>query len=132
MLESMFLLATIQQVKNRWISTDIPPSDEIIEQYIRDACLLLESQAPNIVGQTQDDENVKARVELVICTMVIRALSNPDKIRQLQESTGPYSGGVTFGTETLGGLEVTKEDMKILFPRKRTIGVVSPLGMGQI
>lgn len=106
----------IVDIEKRWISSLPLPTPTIIETYIEDASVLIEIHYPNIHERLQTERGLDKRIKIAVSQMVIRALQNPDKIRQQQETAGSFSGGVTYGKETLTGLEITEAEKRLLAP----------------
>lgn len=120
-------LAEPHDVVARWISSSPVPDTETIRQYLADAQELLATEFPRLEVEAENSVVYRRRAKIVLCRMVLRALSNPDSVRHVQETTGPFSGGITYGTETLGGLQVTDAERAILAPPKRqTVFTVGP------
>ena len=129
-MADMLPLAEPQDVVARWISSTPVPDTETIRQYLADAQELLAAEFPKLEVKALASIVYKRRAKIVLCRMVLRALTNPDSVRYVQETTGPFSGGITYGAETLGGLQVTDSDRAILNPPKRqkVSSVGPPLG----
>lgn len=129
--------ATVSDVLDRWISSTLPPDNKVIEKYLTDASLLIDSDPdiyPPVSDRIDTEPGLRDRVGLVCVRMVMRCLSNPDNVRQMSEGASPYSASVTYGAETLGGLELTDKDREALRPRgwgSRRVVSVGPVFDGQ-
>lgn len=111
--------ATVQDVLDRWISSQLPPDSKVIEKYLGDAQMLIDGDPdiyPPVASRIDSEPGLRERAALVCVRMVIRCLSNPDNVRQMQEAATPYSASITYGAETLGGLELTDKDRAMLRP----------------
>lgn len=113
-----FPLAEPRDVLARWVASTPPPDDGVVTQYLADAEELLAVEFPLLQSRAREDPVFARRAKLAICRMVLRTLSNPDNVRSIQDTTGPFSGSVTYGSETLGGLEVTDAERAILDPAR--------------
>jgi len=56
----------------------------------------------------------------VVIEMVTRKFRNPEGLRTVQESTGPFSGSRTYGGAEPGALYLTADEMKKLSVSKST------------
>lgn len=106
--------ATPEDVTSRWIGPNFPDSDELIQKYLDDAELMIRYEFPDLDTRVNTDAYLASRVRLVEVRMVTRALKNPELVRQVQSTTGPFSEGKTYGAETLAGLVFTAEDSAFL------------------
>ncbi len=106
--------ADISDVKDRWISSRELPSDSIVSAYLMDASVILDATFPSLADKVANEPVVAARAKMVCANMVYRALSNPDKIRQVSEGIGPESGSITYSSEGQGGLRITAQDRDLI------------------
>ena len=116
--------ATAQDILSRWIASTLPPDETVISSYLADASVLMDAEFPDLAQRVKSDPATRARAAVVARRMVMRVLTNPDQIRQVNETSGPFSGGVTYAAETLNGLYLSDED--------RAVGLTSthPAGLG--
>lgn len=91
--------------------------------------MIMSTEYPQLEANCEADEDCANRARMVCARMVIRVLTNPDQHRQVQDTTGPFSGSITFGVETLGGLTLTQEDRALLAkaPARRVFSI-APAG----
>lgn len=108
------LYATAQDVRDRWIASTLPPDDAILEKYLYEAALIIDAEYPHLRKQSATDPDLTERLKIVSARMVTRAVQNPDRVRQIQESTGPFTGGMTYDAATLGDMRLTPDDTAIL------------------
>lgn len=108
--------AHVQDVLNRWIASSLPPSQETITAYLEDATDLIDSEFPTLAHRITTDTVLARRAKIVATRMVMRVLTNPDQLRTSMETTGPFSGSVTYAAETLNGLYLSDEDRALLSP----------------
>lgn len=106
--------AGVDDVKTRWIASTLPPANSVIEEFLSEAAVIIDAEYPMLRKQVSGNKDLQERLRLVSARMVIRAIQNPDRVRQVQETTGPFSGGVTFAAETLGDMRLTVDDRAIL------------------
>lgn len=109
--------AITTDVTGRWIGADVPTDLVLISQLIDDAEMLVVAEFPDMAERVVDDPSMIGRVRMVVARMVIRAMRNPSGVRQMQETTGPFSGSVTFGGDAPGALVLSDEDRDLLAGR---------------
>lgn len=114
--------ATPDDVKSRWIGSTPPGSDTLIQTYLDDAEVLILAEFPDLPERVAATPTLQARVRLVEVRMVTRALKNPDSIRQVGSTTGPFNEQYTYGAETLGGLTLDEDDRSLLSGAVATTG----------
>lgn len=123
--------ATVQDVLDRWISSVMPPDNAVIEKYVDDASALLDAdrELVNLAERTKNDDVLSHKVRMVVSRMVLRCLTNPDNIRATNETSGPFTGSITYATETLGGLYVSDSDRDLLKDaiRPAKVSMAAPL-----
>jgi len=88
----------------------------LVDKWIAKAERLVRSSVTGIedriVSATEPDLLENARD--VVIDMVIRKFRNPEGLRQVQETTGPFSGSRTYGGTEPGSLYLTEDEMKKL------------------
>ena len=102
--------ATADDVIRRWIASTLPPDKETITGYLEDATVLIDAEFPDLAARAAANPVIAARAAVVARRMVMRVLTNPDQLRSTSETTGPFSGGVTYATETLTGVSLPDGD----------------------
>lgn len=127
------IFATVEDVRSRWIASSIMPERETVQAYLEDASMIMAAEYPQLQANCESDSECARRARLVCSRMVMRVLTNPDQHRQVQETTGPFAGTVTFGAETLGGLMLTQEDRALLAkaPSRRVFSI-APVGFDRL
>lgn len=108
--------ATVHDVTSRWIASTMAPQDEVVSAYLDDASELIDAEFPDLRARAARAPQVGRRARLVCVRMVMRVLTNPDMVRSVQDTTGPFSGGVTYAAETLSGLYLSDDDRALLRP----------------
>lgn len=107
------LWTDVDEVRDRALGVDEDFTDAQIDRLIGDAEDIVLAAFPLIESQVPGDIPV-ARVARVVASMVIRRLRNPDGIRTLQDSTGPFAGSTTFAGDAPGELALTDDDRRAL------------------
>lgn len=103
------MFATVEDVKSRWLTGAIPATDAQLETLIGDAEDIILGEFPNA-----ETDVPAARGARVVARMVLRVLRNPEGVRTVQESTGPFGGSTTFGGDNPGELYLTDDDRRDL------------------
>jgi len=103
-----------------WIGDGAPDDLAKIDNWIGKAERLLRSEVPSLAARLATDPvtepDLLGNVQDVVTEMVLEVFRNPERIRQRQEGTGPFTGSVTFGGDTPGELRVTAKQIRILSP----------------
>lgn len=112
--------ATSQDVRDRWLAPQpIPASDAQLQILIADAEDVIIREYPDIQSRIDNGDLPLARVVRVVARMVIRVLRNPQGIRQVQQTAGPYQAATTYGGDEPGELYLADEDHADLAPAVR-------------
>jgi hypothetical protein len=81
---------------------------------------LLRAKVPSLQARVDADPvtepDLLGNVKDVVTAMVQRVFRNPEGIRQRQETTGPFTGSVTFGGDQPGSLWVTDAELSMISP----------------
>lgn len=114
--------ATVEDVEARWVRTDENKvGTPTIQAWIDDAEQVVSHEFPDIADRIDAGDLPVERVRMVVCSMVLRVLRNPQNHRSL--STGPFS--VTFAGDSPGGVWMTDEERAMLAPPEETSGAFS-------
>lgn len=109
-----------------WIGDDAPTDLPKVSVWIGKAERLLRAEVPSLVTRLAADPvtepDLLGNVQDVVTEMVQEVFRNPERIRQRQEGTGPFTGSVTFGGDTPGELRVTAKQIKLLSPASDSTG----------
>ena len=109
-----------------WIGDDAPTDLTKVANWIGKAERLLRSEVPSLVARLAADPvtepDLLGNVKDVVTEMVQEVFRNPERIRQRQDATGPFTGSVTFGGDTPGELRVTSKQIKLLSPASNSTG----------
>lgn len=127
---------TAAEVVAAWIGDDAPSDSAKVDAWIGKAERLLRTKIPGLeqriavlpVVELDLLENVKD----VVTAMVQRVFRNPEGVRQRQETTGPFTGSVTYGGDLPGALYVTDEELAslTLSSRKRRAFTIDMIPVG--
>jgi len=99
-----------QDVKDRWLLGDFPVLDPQLAVLIGDAEDTVGSEFLDIQARIDAGTLPLTRVKKVVARMVIRHIRNPEGIRQVSETTGPFTGSRTYGGAEPGAMYLTDED----------------------
>jgi hypothetical protein len=105
-------------VTGAWIGPDTPTDSALVSVWIEKAERLLRSKIPDLSARIGADPvtepDLLGNVKDVVTEMVQEVFRNPERIRQRQEGTGPFTGSVTYGGDQPGALRVTAEQITLL------------------
>lgn len=105
-------------VTDAWIGEGVPSGTTKIQKWIDKA----EREIRFRVGDVQERIDAEAaetpaRTDLletakdVVVSMVTRVFRNPEGIRQVNETTGPFTSSRTYGGDVPGGLGITDDEL---------------------
>lgn len=107
--------ADIYDLKARWAGFPDDRSDEAATK-LDDASMEIRSKKRGIDALAASDPVLAHVLKKTVCAMVKRAMQGPvdlDGVRQMQDTTGPFSQGFTFDNPS-GDLYLTKAEKKAL------------------
>jgi hypothetical protein len=111
---------TAAEVTAAWIGGDAPSETALVDVWIGKAERLLRAKVPGLAARVDADPEVEpdllGNVKDVVSAMVQRVFRNPEGIRQRQETTGPFTGSVTYGGDQPGSLWVTDFELSMVSP----------------
>jgi hypothetical protein len=110
--------ATFQDVLDRWVGSDQPTDDDLITALLSDAQAIIVATYPGIQARIDSGSLSADVVEMVAVRMVTRVLRNPGNLAYWQQSTGPFSQGRNFDTETRD-VWLKDEEKTLLAPNTR-------------
>jgi hypothetical protein len=113
---------TAADVISSWIGNDAPTDEALVTKWIGKAERLIRSEVLDIQSRVDSglEPDLLDNARDVVVEMVTRKFRNPEGLRQVQESTGPFSGSRTYGGTEPGALYMTDDDMKLLSLPKTT------------
>ena len=108
------------EVVEAWIGDGAPSDTAKVDTWIDKAERLLRSKAPTLQARLAADPvtepDLLGNVKDVVTEMVQEVFRNPERIRQRQEGTGPFTGSVTYGGDHPGALQVTDSQLALISP----------------
>lgn len=112
---------TASEVIGSWIGPGVPADLDKVDDWVARAERLIRRRVPDIQGR------IDAEAELpepstdtldtardIVVAVVSRVFRNPEGIRQRNETTGPFTGSVTYGGDQPGGLALTDDELSLL------------------
>lgn len=109
---------TAADVLAAWIGDDAPTDTAKVDNWIGKAERLLRAKVPTLTARIAVvpvvEPDLLGNVKDVVTEMVQEVFRNPERIRQLQETTGPFTGSKTFGGDRPGALVVTADQISLL------------------
>jgi len=112
-----------------WIGDDAPADTAKVDNWIGKAERLLRAKVPSLAERLAADPvaepDLLGNVKDVVSEMVQEVFRNPERIRQRQETTGPFTGSLTYGGDAPGTLRVTAEQVALLSPAGEASGAFS-------
>lgn len=112
------MFATVEDVKSRWLTGTVPATDAQITTLIADAEDIILGEFPTLEADVTAGTVPATRIKRVVARMIHRVLRNPEGVRSVQESTGPFSGSTTYGGDNPGELYLTDDDRRDIGGRK--------------
>lgn len=109
--------ATFEDVTNRWVGSNVPTDEDLVEALIGDAEQVILSHYPGIQTRIDDDELPVARVTMVVAQMVTRVLRNPEGLTMWQQNTGPF-GQMRQFNDVGNGVHITDDEIRLLAPSR--------------
>lgn len=104
-----------QDVIDSWIGDDAPADPLLVDAWIGRAERVLRRKVPDLQSRIDLGEaDLLETVQDVVSAMVARVFRNPDGVRQRQETTGPFTGSVTYGGDQPGALVVLPDELAAL------------------
>lgn len=108
------------EVLAAWIGGDAPTDSALVDVWVGKAERLLRAKVAGldvrVVASPVTEPDLLGNVKDVVTAMVQRVFRNPEGIRQRQETTGPFTGSVTYGGEQPGSLWVTDAELAMISP----------------
>lgn len=106
---------TVTDVIGSWIGDDAPTDTAKVELWIGRAERVLRRKVHGLEARIDLPElDLLETVQDVVSNMVQRVFRNPEGVRQRNETTGPFTGSVTFGGDQPGALWVTDDELAAL------------------
>ena len=112
----MAIWTSAQDITDRWVGSNFPEDTEVLNALIDDAELIVLSVYPRIQDRITAGSLNENLIKLVVSRMVIRYIKNPENLTYLQQNTGPFGQGQTFGNDK--DLFMTEKERQLLAPNK--------------
>lgn len=114
-------------VRLTWAGGELPADEKTVQGLIDQAERKIRRKFPTI--QDRLDAGTEPDLQGLFCDvtveMVQRVLRNPEGYRQVQDTTGPFAGSMTYGGDHPGTLYLTAENIRDLQPpRHGVLGMV--------
>jgi hypothetical protein len=109
--------ATPQDIKDRWVGTDVPTDDDLLTALISDAEAVVLAEYPLIQDRIDDNLLDEAVVVMVVARMVSRLLRNPEALSYHQTAVGPFSQARNFGENS--DIWMSEQEKNMLAPKTR-------------
>lgn len=104
-------------VTDAWIGEGAPSNTTKIQKWIDKAEREIRYRVPDVQERIDAEAaETPARTDLietakdVVVSMVTRVFRNPEGIRQVNETTGPFTSSRTYGGDVPGGLGITDDE----------------------
>jgi len=107
---------TYQDIQDAWVGGLIPAQQATVETLISYAEEQVLDAYPLIQGRIDAGTLRIEKIKLVVITAVSRFLRNPAGLTYLQENTGPFGHGLSFGKDQ--GFWLTDAEISFLAPTK--------------
>lgn len=103
-------------VISSWIGEDAPTDEALVDKWIAKAERLVRSEVVGIQDRIDSatEPDLLENASDVVTDMVSRKFRNPEGLRTIQETTGPFSGSRTYGGNEPGALYLTEDEIKKL------------------
>lgn len=105
-------------VTGAWIGEGVPTDTALIQTWIDKAEREIRRTVPDIQTRIDAEEaETPTRTDLletakdVTVAMVTRVFRNPEGIRQVNETTGPFTSSRMYGGDVPGGLGITDDEL---------------------
>ncbi len=105
-------------VTDAWIGEGAPTNTTKILKWIDKAEREIRYRVPDVQERIDAEAaETPARTDLietakdVVVSMVTRVFRNPEGIRQVNETTGPFTSSRTYGGDVPGGLGITDDEL---------------------
>lgn len=105
-------------VTDAWIGEGAPTDTTKIQKWIDKAEREIRYRVPDVQERIDAEAaETPVRTDLidtakdVVVSMVTRVFRNPEGIRQVNETTGPFTSSRTYGGDVPGGLGITDDEL---------------------
>ena len=109
--------ATFTDITSRWVGSNAPTDEDLVDALIGDAEQIILSHYPGIQTRIDDDLLPLERVVMVVAQMVSRVLRNPEGLTMWQQQTGPF-GQMRQFNDVNTGISITDDEIRLLAPSR--------------
>lgn len=106
--------ATFADVKDRWVGSNQPTDEALVESLIGDAEAVILSKFPKIQDRIDAETLPLGVVTMVVVRMVSRVLRNPENLSYWQQQTGPFGQARNFGSQV--DIWLSEDERQLLAP----------------
>lgn len=110
-----------EDITGSWVGVNIPTDAEKLQVWIDRAERLIRKRVPDLQARIDAEaELVPVETDLldttkdVVVSMVTEVFRNPEGMRSLQTTTGPFTNSTTFGGDNPGKLTLSHADENML------------------
>lgn len=108
--------ATFADVTDRWVGTNPPTDEALVESLIDDAEAVILKEFPLIQDRIDAGTLPLRLVTMVVVRMVTRVLRNPENVTYWQQQTGPFGQARNFSPDNMD-LWLTDDEEDMLAPK---------------
>lgn len=103
-------------VVDAWIGDDVPENTALISTWLEKAEREVRFRVPDLQDRitAASDLDLLGAAKDVVVSMVMRVFRNPEGIRQVNTTTGPFTESATYGGDVPGGLGITDDEIEKL------------------
>lgn len=110
--------ATFADVTDRWVGSNLPTDEALVESLIGDAETVILAKYPKIQDRIDSGALQLRVVTMVVVRMVSRVLRNPENLSYWQQQTGPFGQARNFGAESID-IWMSDDEETLLAPQLR-------------
>ncbi|MEQ6899006.1 Gp19/Gp15/Gp42 family protein [Microbacterium sp. KR10-403] len=107
-----------KDVTDAWIGEGAPDDDTKVQNWIDRAEREIRYRVPDIqtridaeAAETPPRTDLLETAKDVVVAMITRVFRNPEGIRQVNTTTGPFTDSKTYGGDVPGGLGLTSDEL---------------------
>lgn len=99
-----------------WVGGDAPTDSVLVDKWVAKAERLIRSEVPGIQARIDGglEPDLLDNARDVVGEVVARKFRNPEGLRTVQDSTGPFGSSRTYGGTEPGALYLTEDEVRKL------------------
>lgn len=107
-----------------WVGGDAPTDAALVDKWVAKAERLIRSEVPGIQARIDGglEPDLLDNARDVVGEVVARKFRNPEGLRTVQDSTGPFGSSRTYGGTEPGALYLTEDEVRKLSVSTSTAG----------